>query len=66
MALRYSTEFSRDFQELRDRQVAENAVETKSNVYRGVRFRHSVQEMGDLEGEVYGNLAGSRANRWAA
>jgi len=50
----HSTEFGDDFRELRDRQVAENAVETKSDVNRGVLLGQPVPEIRDLEGEVYG------------
>jgi len=38
--------------------MAENAVETKSNVYRRVRFGQPVQEIGDVEGEVYARESG--------
>jgi hypothetical protein len=50
----YAAEFGDDFRKLRDRQVAENAVETKSDVNRGVLLGQPVEEIGDLKREVYG------------
>jgi len=38
--------------------MAENAVETKSNVHRGFRFGQPVPEIGDLEGEVHARKSG--------
>jgi hypothetical protein len=43
--------------------VAENAVETKSNVYGRVRFGQLVQEIGNLEREVHARKSGEIARQ---
>src|SRR5271166_4876522 len=58
MAPGHSSELGCDFREVRDRQVAENAVETKSNVEEGVRLGQPVQKIGNLKREVHARKSG--------
>ena len=49
--------------EVRDRQVAENTVETKSNVYGCVRFRQPVQKICHLKRRIHARKSGEIARQ---